>query len=283
MLQKNKVFLYQIISLFILSTIRFSAIAQTEESDTIYIQAAPLVIKQTYYLPHNSKRNNQSPWFVAAGIGLGNNFSNLINSDTISVDKKSFTNPSLSIGQQIGNWSVSIGLSYLTTTLSSQNHTHNRTNRERTYTVIDTLDIYYQTTNGVTSTYYVTEDRTVTETYTVSKDSSYSFSRRVNYIQIPIIVGYKLGKNKWYVNPSIGIIPSFSLSTTPLIENSASSKPNQFVWMASANLALGRSITSHISAEVYAETIKSFSPISNDSRTGSIFLGLAGFKLRYFL
>ncbi len=248
---------------FIFIFCTFFSIAQSDSNtviiDTVYQYEAPVVIKKEIYLP-STDTNSQKNWLVGLGIGLSQQLKSQPN-DSLTLKWESATFMEVLLKRRFRQIELSLGLSFFQVKTKAILIQQYDIQRQRMVQTTDTLDVYYQIVNGTSTPVYVTEQKTITESYKETNDTLKTTSTSIQYLQIPIRIAYQLKWKSWYMSPGLGLMANIPLQNNGFVKEIAESKPN-IVWFGSVHLALGKKLTNRWQTELCWETSKSLSNVT---------------------
>ena len=277
----------KIYSLIFLSflLIALNACGQTDTTDggvdTVYIKGDPVVIKSEFYLPETYSRDS-AKWLIAAGFGAGKNFASL-NGNNFEINSRGFFNYFIEAGRKYKQWTFTAGLGYLGSQGSLHYHSKYNFDWHEQTTKTDTIDVYDQIVQGISTRYYVTERKDTMIKHQEVKDTTLHYSYKQNYLLIPLKITHILSKEKWFISSGIGIAPSISLIRNSIIASNDKLKPRPFLFLGTAHAEVGRLFFDKISMSIYAQCYKNLSPVFNEARQPSLLLMTGGFKINFYL
>lgn len=186
-----------IIFFHILCVLAVSGWAQT---DTVYIQQAPLVIKKQIVVeisPNDSADVHY--WFVAGGYAIGA-YTGAKELDSTTMEREPLMVPFVSIGRKYKNWVFNIGMSKTFSGFKASTHTQILRSILVSAEHFDTTGSYLM--NG--QTYYSVD--TVPAVYgQQNRDTSIYEKKTISYWQFPVKIGYQINYKKLYLLPQVGI------------------------------------------------------------------------------
>ena len=247
-------------------------------TDTVYIQADPVVVKKYYYLS-NSDSISINPWFVSMAAGLA---INLDRTNTYAITKSygPFSSISLMTGRQYKHLILGVGLSLLNSNVHLTVTEQHSYDKEKTETKPDTLDVYYQLVSGVLKKYYVIVPKDTTVRYTEIQEEQYKSSKSVTYFQIPLQIQYFLRIKSWFIAPGLSVIPGYALfkTTNEIDEKIIFKKP---MFMAGMFFECGKQLSPHYQLALFTQGLKNFSAVANPKLDIQYNLFGGGIKLKY--
>lgn len=176
------------------------AVSGWTQTDTVYIQQDPLVIKKQIVVeisPNDSADVHY--WFIAGGYAAGA-YAGAKQLDSTAMEREPLMVPFVSIGRKYRNWVFDIGMSKTFSSFKTSTHTQMLRNILINAEYYDTTGSYQM--NG--QTYYSVD--TVPAVYGQQKrDTSIYEKSKVSYWQFPLKIGYQINYKKLYLLPQVGI------------------------------------------------------------------------------
>lgn len=225
--------------IFLLSTSFCQAQQDSSYTDTVIVVQPPLVIRQQVHLsvPVYSKK--------PTSLDIGAYYSihkNLAPSSEVQADI--FHSYGLQLRYHEGKVELGVGAGLLSTQMTYQVPQQRTEQRTVTETVLDTIDCFTIITPGKIEVGCVTQPRDTVLQRMVHTNYTTENRAQVNYLQIPISLGYTFVKQKWHLTPSFQLIYNKKLGRAidhlPLKDK---------LWMAEGQLSIGYAFTSHLQAE----------------------------------
>lgn len=239
------------------------SIAQSDSNtviiDTVYQYEAPVVIKKEIYLP-SIDTNSPKNWLFGLGVGLNQQLKSQPN-DSLTLKWESATFMEVLLKRRFRQIELSLGLSFFQVKTKASLIQQYDIQRQRMVQTTDTLDVYYQIVNGTSTPVYVTEQKTITESYKETKDTLKTTAASTQYLQIPLRVSYQFKWKSWYMSPGLGLMANIPLQNKGFVKEIAESKPN-IALFGSVHLAIGKKLTNRWQTELCWETSKSLSPVT---------------------
>ena len=182
--------------------------------DTVYVESAPVIITETVFIsepPKIKKHNNK--YFFDIKLMEGVYTKNSISSSKSSFSLQNSYSSSITFGKEIGHFLINIGVGFKGLSVQNQSDSLYNLYGQKTVQILDTLDVYYQLANGVSTPKYVTQLVNKIEPYSYQKDSTSNQVSYLKYLEIPLSLGYKMTKANFTFEPSVGILSSILLAT----------------------------------------------------------------------
>lgn len=182
--------------------------------DTVYVESAPVVITETVYItepPKIKKHNNK--YFFDIKLMEGVYTKNSISTSKSSFSLQNSYSTSITFGKEIGYFLMNLGLGFKGLSVQNQSDSLYDLYGQKTVQRLDTVDVYYQLVNGISTPKYVTQLVNKIEPYSYQKDSTSKKVSYLKYLEIPISLGYKISKANFTFEPSVGILSSILLDS----------------------------------------------------------------------
>lgn len=182
--------------------------------DTVYVESAPVVITETVYiseLPSKTKRTNN--YFLELKLAEGFYANNQIQTIDSKFSLQNSYSSTISFGKTFGHFSVTTGFGFKGLSINNQSDSLYNLYSQKTNLIVDTVDVYYQVVNGVSTPKYVTQLVNKIEPYTYQKDSINKSVSYLKYLEIPLVINYSIAKNKFAFEPSVGLLSSILISS----------------------------------------------------------------------
>ena len=193
------------------------AFAQTDSSnvilDTVYVESEPVVITETVYITDLPKEKSKQDFFI--DFNINNNF--FLNNLSDNQNKVNFQNSysfNLNIGKSFNKISLKVGLGLTSTQIQQTLQSKYDYNGYRSSQIIDTIDVYYQIVNSVNTPIYVTQLLNKIEPFSSKKDTIIVLNNVLRFIDIPVFTSYLITKGKFVLEPSLGFVTSFLISSS---------------------------------------------------------------------
>ncbi|HTF82009.1 MAG TPA: hypothetical protein VL947_09800, partial [Cytophagales bacterium] len=173
--------------------------AWAQNSDTIYIQQDPVIIKkQVIVHVSETKMPPTSTWFMALEGAMGK-YTHIKGTDSLSISTQTVISPNVQVGYRYRKASFSIGLGKSNASAKI----------EHKQSVLKTIQVQPETIHLLGSyemsgqTYYFYD--TIPAQYeSRRRDSTVNLSRKISYWSIPVKVGYQISFKKLYLLPQVG-------------------------------------------------------------------------------
>lgn len=224
----------------------FCCSAQTDTSytDTVIVRQAPLVIEKSVHVTIAEEPKQYSP----LELGVYSMFyQNMGSSHEIKTER--LWTMGAEVRYHLQNFQIGLGVGLLSGTASGQVTSNVDQVLQKEKMVKDTSDCYTEwLPGGGTRRVCNVEDKQVLVDTTVRSSSTYKQQASLQYLQIPLSIGYMFSKNEWHLTPcfQVGYNKNVSkvLHQLPIKDE---------FWMAGAQLGLGYSITPHLMVELKAQ------------------------------
>lgn len=242
--------MYQIFFYFFIFICTF--LSYTQESDTVYIHEAPLVVRKQVVIQKERKQLlNLEDWFLKFGVGFSS-FSNFQEVDSISVKSHPFFLPTIAMGKKMGkNWNLQLGINYLSTKSRASYNQKNIHNVDVPKVRYDTLGSYVIILPTGSKTVYTLDTINYVEKEQIVRDSSVNQSVLLNYVGFPLQIGYQLNYPKMYVEPFVIFTYYLGLKSTFLTNENRRIHSAQF-FSAALGTQLGYRVSTHLGVELAA-------------------------------
>lgn len=233
--------LYFIVLILLAITVEIAA----QETDTVYIQQAPLIIKKQVVveMPEiNVDTSKAHHWLFSISTDLGK-YTSKQEQDSIEKKLSTFFCPNISIGRKQNNWLFSIGIGKSFSKLEAQYYQEIAKTVETQPQSFDTTGSYIK--NGITY-YYI--DTIPARNEIRKHDSTLYIRNNISYWRIPLQIGYQFNYKRFYMLPQLGIVYNFSTQAN-LFRNTEISLPKNY-WGISYGLHLGFQLSKKIALEL---------------------------------
>lgn len=182
--------------------------------DTVYVESAPVVITETVYISEPATQTKKpNNYFLELKLAEGFYTNNQIQSTNSKFSIQNSYSSTISFGKTLGHFSVTTGIGFKGLSIQNQSDSLYNLFGQKTNQIVDTVDVYYQIVNGISTPKYVTQLVNKIEPYSYQKDSINKSVSYLKYLEIPLIINYSITKNKFAFEPSVGLLGSILISS----------------------------------------------------------------------
>lgn len=216
---------------------------QMPYTDTVIIEKDPLVIKKEVLVHTPTAAVEQAPNHWKIGLSVLSGTTNATSHHpTITTTASNYQSLGIELKHQLGHLEIGTGIGVWTTSVVQKVQYEREYNDMETRIVRDTLDCWTTIINGkiVTECHY--EDRPVSDQVVRTEYIRNEQTFTLQYLQIPLSLGYVLHWRKWYLTPTLQVLQNRVLG-----ERAHYSAWN---WTGGGQLLLGNLLSYRLSAEV---------------------------------